>query len=448
MAAPAARLRNRLSAPALIGTLRESFSQVPDARRAGSVVHSMSDALGAAFAMFHLKFGSMLEFDTEARAEAPLIDNLKSLYRQGTVPSDTQMREILDELPPEALRPAFEALHRDLQRGKALEGFVGLDGRYVLAIDGTGCFCSTKLSCAHCLVKKRSKGTVTEYSHQAVAAALVHPDKKGQALVLAVEPITTADGGQKNDCERVALKRLLDYLGEAFPGRRFLITEDALAANGPHLEALAAHSMDFIVGVKPGNSVVFEREITRRQGACELVEWQDEMAEDGSVSGYRYTLGVPINATYEHLSVNYLEWWEIDKEGHQKVFTWVTNLEITPENVFELARSARARWRVENEVFNVLKNQGYEFGRNYGHGKKYLSSTLAVLMMLAFLVDQIQEEACRVFKAARARRRTKKSLWEKMRSAMQFFRIPDWETMMALMIDPQAAGVTIDPRPG
>ena len=129
---------------------------------------------------------------------------------------------------------------------------------------------------------------------------------------------------------------------------------------------------------------MFEREITRRQSGGELVEWQDTMAEDGSVSGYRYTLGVPINATYEHLLVNYLEWWEIDKHGHQKVFTWVTNLPITPENVFELARSARARWRVENEVFNVLKNQGYEFGRNYGHGKKYLSSTLAALTMLAF----------------------------------------------------------------
>ena len=52
---------------------------------------------------------------------------------------------------------------------------------------------------------------------------------------------------------------------------------------------------------------------------------------------------------------------------------------------------ARTRWRVENEAFNTLKNQGYEFERNYGHGKQFLSSTLAGLMMLAFLVDQIQE---------------------------------------------------------
>ena len=418
---------------------------MPDTRRTGSVRHSMTDALGAAFAMFHLKFGSMLEFDTQAHADPRLIHNLETLYRQGTVPSDTRMREILDEVAPEALRPGFEALHKDLQRGKALEDFASIEGRYLLAIDGTGCFCSTKVSCPHCLVKKRAKGAAVEYSHQVVAAAIVHPDKTGQALMLAVEPITNADGAKKNDCEREAVKRLLDYLAAAFPNRKFLITEDALTANGPHLDALAAHDMDFIIGVKPGNSSVFETEIMRRHAAGELVEWQDTMADDGSVCGYRYTCGVPINATYKELLVNYLEWWKIDKQGRQRVFTWVTNLAITTENVFELARSARARWRVENEVFNVLKNQGYEFGRNYGHGKKYLSSTLAALTMLAFLVDQIQEQACRVFQEARARRRTKKSLWEKMRAAMELFRIPDWETMMALMIDPDA--VDLKPAP-
>ena len=448
MAAPAARLRQHLSAPGLIRTLRQCFSAVPDTRRQGSVQHAMADALGAAFAMFHLKFPSMLGFDEAAHADPRLIHNLQSLYRLESVPSDTQMREILDRVPPEVLRPAFEAIHAELQRGKALEEFVSLEGRYLLAIDGTGSFCSTKVSCPHCLIKKRSKGAVVEYSHQAVGAAIVHPDKKGQALMVGVEPITRADGGSKNDCEREAVKRLLGYVARAFPNRRFLVTEDALAANGPHLEALAAHEMDFMIGVKPGNSLAFAEEIFRRQSAGSLVEWESAEAPDGSVSGYRYTHEVPINATYPELKVNYLEWWEVDKHGKQRVFTWVTNLAITPENVFELARSARARWRIENEVFNTLKNQGYEYGRNYGHGSEYLSSTLGAMTMLAFLVDQAQEQACRVFAEARARCRTKKGLWERMRAMMVTFRLPEWETMMALLIDPDTVRVDIDPRPG
>lgn len=193
---------------------------------------------------------------------------------------------------------------------------------------------------------------------------------------------------------------------------------------------------------------MFEAEIMRRHGAGELVEWQSPMAEDGIVFGYRYAMDVAINGTYEHLKVNYLEWWEVDRNGKQKVFTWVMNLAITPENAAELARSARARWRVENELFNVLKNQGYEFGRNFGHGKKYLSSTLMVLTMLAFLVDQVQEQACRVYREVRTVKRTKKHLWEAMRAAMEFFRIPDWETMMGLLIDPDAVRLEADPRTG
>ena len=113
----------------------------------------------------------------------------------------------------------------------------------------------------------------------------------------------------------------------------------------------------------------------------------------------------------------------------------VTSLEVTIDNVQDIARAGRTRWRVENETFNVLKNQGYKFEHNYGHGKQFLSSSLAGLMMLAFLVDQTQEHACRVFQQARKSRGTKKTLWMQMRVMMTTFRIPDWQTYRAPMID-------------
>ncbi len=126
--------------------------------------------------------------------------------------------------------------------------------------------------------------------------------------------------------------------------------------------------------------------------------------------------------------------------GNQ-VFSWATSLEVSIENVQAIGRAGRTRWRVENETFNVLKNQGYEFEHHYGHGKQYLSSTLAVLMMLAFLVDQIQEHSCRVFQQARKSRGTKKTLWMQMRVMMTTFRIPDWQTYMALLIDPDSVSM-------
>ncbi len=57
-------------------------------------------------------------------------------------------------------------------------------------------------------------------------------------------------------------------------------------------------------------------------------------------------------------------------------------------------RTGRCRWKVENETFNTLKNQGYNLEHHYGHGKQHLASVLGMLMILMFLVDQIQETSC------------------------------------------------------
>ena len=73
---------------------------------------------------------------------------------------------------------------------------------------------------------------------------------------------------------------------------------------------------------------------------------------------------------------------------------------LTPDNVDVIMRGGRARWKIENETFNTLKNQGYHLEHNYGHGEQNLSVVFAMLMMLAFLVDQTQQLCCPVFQAA------------------------------------------------
>ena len=73
-------------------------------------------------------------------------------------------------------------------------------------------------------------------------------------------------------------------------------------------------------------------------------------------------------------------------------------------------RGGRARWKIENETFNTLKNQGYHLEHNYGHGEQNLSVVLALLMMLAFLVDQVQQLCCPLFQAA----------WHKMKTSATY----------------------------
>jgi hypothetical protein len=81
-------------------------------------------------------------------------------------------------------------------------------------------------------------------------------------------------------------------------------------------------------------------------------------------------------------------------------------------------QGGRARRKIENETFNTLK-----------HGNLYLHTVFAFLMMAAFAIDQIQEAACGLFQAALKWRKTRKAVWERMKSYFSFFIVNSWEDL-------------------
>ena len=97
-------------------------------------------------------------------------------------------------------------------------------------------------------------------------------------------------------------------------------------------------------------------------------------------------------------------------------------------------RGGRARWKIENETFNTLKNLGYNFEHNYGHGKKYLSTILCLLMMLAFFIDQVQGIACSLFQVVRKKAGSYRCLWETIRVLFQYMKFESWEDLYRRMI--------------
>jgi hypothetical protein len=94
----------------------------------------------------------------------------------------------------------------------------------------------------------------------------------------------------------------------------------------------------------------------------------------------------------------------------------VTDLRVSKRNVYHLMRGGRARWKIENETCNTLKNQGDNFEHNYGHGAYNLSVVFAMLMMLAFVVDQTQQLCCALFQAVWTKLGSKRRLWERRRA--------------------------------
>lgn len=430
MAAPFAQLRQHLSAPGLLKTIRSCFEQLAEHRYREPEI-PLGDALMSGLAVFSLKYPSLLKFDEAYGDEQTLRNNLKSLYGVERAPCDTQLRTILDPVEPEALRPAFREVHRQLQRGKALEAYEYLDGHYLLSVDGTGHYASSAVSCPECCVKNLGKENESYY-HQLLAAVLVHPQLK-TVLPLMPEAITRQDGARKNDCERNAAKRLLGALREEFPKLKLIVVEDSLASNGPHIELLQALDMRYILGAKPGDHEALFEAVQQRlaRGECQELTVIDER---GVEHGYRWTNRIALNKSHPDLQVNFLEYWEI-KDGKERIWSWVTDIELSGDTVETVMRGGRARWKIENETFNTLKNQGYGLEHNYGHGKAHLSTVFATLMMLAFLIDQVQEHSCRLFQAARARFHSRTSLWERMRAFFTDFRIPDWTTLWRAIID-------------
>jgi hypothetical protein len=399
--------RKHLSADALFRLVRNGFANILADRTEERGI-SLTETLMSAFAMFSLKAPSLLAFNKER-----LEGNLQTIYSIEHAPCDTYMRERLDPVSPESLRPVFQGVFRQLQRGKALEPMMFLNGAYVLALDGTGYFSSQTMHCQSCLHKVHRNGSITYY-HQMLGAAIIHPDFRA-VMPFMPEPIVQQDGTAKNDGERNAAKRFLVKLRQDHPHLNFIVTEDSLSSNAPHIETLHDHGCHSILGVKEGDhaSLFTQVQAAEKVGRMTHDERHDRAA--GVVHRFRFVNDVPLNASRSDVRVNYMEYWEIGKDTVQH-FSWVTNVRVSTRNVYQLMRGGRARWKIENETFNTLKNQGYHFEHNYGHGEQNLSVVFAMLMMLAFLVDQTQQLCCALFRAVWAKLGSKRLVWERMRA--------------------------------
>jgi hypothetical protein len=434
MALAPGEARKDLSADALFRALRSHFGSLPDSR-SGEVEIPLADALMSAFAMFSLKDPSLLAFDHRRRDPN---DNFRTIYGINHVPCDSQMRDILDPLDPAGLRPGFREIFRRLQRGKMLQRFAYLDGHYLLSLDGTEYFSSSKIHCSSCLVKHHRNGTITYY-HQLLGATLVHPDLK-EVIPLAPEPIIQQDGQTKNDCERNATRRWLKRFRQEHPHLPVIVVEDSLSSNAPHLRDLREADVHYIIGVKPGDHTFLFAHLQAldQAGKIEVLTLVDPTT--GILDHFRYCNAVPLNESNADELVNVLESWEIDPDGKVQHFSWISDFLLIPAIVWDIMRGGRARWKIENETFNTLKNQGYHLEHNFGHGEQNLSVVLALMMMLAFLVDQVQQLCCPLFQAAWYKMKTKCHLWEEIRThfrTLLFDSMADLLTALIRGITPQ-----------
>ncbi|MCK5536149.1 MAG: transposase, partial [Bacteroidales bacterium] len=293
-----------------------------------------------------------------------------------------------------------------------------------------------KVHCKNCCEKHHRNGETTYY-HQMLGASIVHPDEK-VVIPIAPEPIVKSDGMNKNDCESNASKRLLKDFRREHPHLKTIIVEDALASNYPHLSLLDDLKLEYIISAKPGNNSFLFDWIKHVKAEEIIINKYDAKTKKGNIKHtFRYVNNVPLNDEHYDYRVNVLEYWEEKPNGKKQHFSWVTSFEIKKDNVFDLMRAGRARWKIENETFNTLKNQGYNFEHNYGHGKNNLCSVLIMLMLLAFLIDQVQFLCCNLRKRLKEKCGSWQVVFEEIRSMIRKIVWDSWSQLYNVLLHPE-----------
>ena len=342
--------------------------------------------------------------------------------------SDSCLREQLDLVDVRALRVCFKKIFAKLQSGGVLKYFTVLNGHYLLSIDGTQIYNSEKVHCDLCCTRHHKDGRVS-YNLQMLGASLVHPDHK-LVIPFAPEMIVRQDGEKKNDCERNATRRFLDDFRREHPHLKTIVLADSLASNGPNIKNLRAKNMRFILGAKRTDHR-FLFDWVNKCHDVEVIEREERTPKGNVLHRFRFVNDVPLNDTHFDESVNFLEYWEIRPDGTTTHWSWVTDLELNERTVMPIMRSARSRWRIENENFQTLKkSNGYNIEHNFGHGKKSLCIVFPMLCVLAFLIDQTQELCCPLFqKALRSNDQSKSSLWNEIIFRFKNVKFNDWITL-------------------
>lgn len=387
------------------------------------------DIVFSAFSIFFMQFPSFLSFQKSMEEERGE-NNCRTLFGIDHIPTDNHIRKILDKVKPDSFFPVFHDLMEYCFNNKILSKFRFNNLGFLLAVDGTEYFRSTKLHCDKCSIRKL-KG-ITHYIHSALTTAIVHPDLP-HVLPLPPEFIVQQDGNKKQDCERNSFKRWMSKhinLIQDFP---ITFLGDDLYANDPGCRMILEKGHNFVFTCKP----LSHKWLFDLVENSELQEVTDHKwtGKKKITTKYRFVNNVSIKDSDDALLVNWCEYIETDDNGNiLKKNSYITNHEITEKNIREIIKAGRCRWKIENEAINTLKTKGYHFEHNFGHGKKHLSMTLLTLNMIAFFFHTILEYVDPTYQKLRKSLPSRKTFFQDIAALTRYFCFPGWDQMISFML--------------
>jgi len=414
----------------LILIIKKNIAIYPDTRDpSNNTKYTMEEIILSAFALFFFQSSSWLEFQTKMEKKRAL-NNARSLFGIENIPTSNHISAIIDELDPNLLSSIFDDICSLLIEENIIETFEFLGVKTLLiAIDGTHYYSSKKIYCERCLTKKH--GEVITYSHSALVASIVSPESN-KIIPLMPEFIENEDGTEKQDCESNASKRWLKKFHKLFEDYKIVILGDDLFSREPFITATMEQNHNFILVAKDTSHPIMYKYIEENE-PTEIIIQEFEKHQEYTYK-YRYLNGVPLKNDSELSGINWCEI-SIYKNGKRVYYNcFVTDIKITDNNVAEITKAGRARWKIENENNNILKTKGYHLEHNFGHGKMYLSQFLFTFNILSYLVHTTLLISDTNYKILYEMANSREVFFQDIKSITKFLYFPSWEIMLEFMI--------------
>ena len=418
----------------LIDEFRAVLADLPDKRTGANTRYSMEDIGLGAFAVFYTQSPSFLS-QQEAMRKSKGTSNAQTIFRINNIPTDNHIRDTLDPVEPERLFPVYDLVYKSFEEQGILNTFHGVNDTRFLALDGTWYHSSENIHCDNCSTIEHASGQMTYY-HSAITPVIVGTGKP-YAIPLRPEFIVPQDGHDKQDCEIAAGKRWLEKNGAFYNNGNTTLLGDDLYAHQPFCRRVLLYGYHYIFTCKPDSHKYLYQWVEQLEPGKDMqtVRMRIKTGNKWENHLYRYTNAVPLVEGEGALKVNWCEVTITNSKGKQLYHNaFITDWKITDKNVAGIVTGGRARWKIENENNNTLKNRGYNLEHNFGHGKKHLSSLLATMNILAFLFHSFLNFCDDSYRLIRAHLPTRKIFFEHIRTLMHYIHFPSWDAMLDFMM--------------
>ena len=355
---------------------------VDDPRNKNKITYSPSHLLWLGIFLFLLRLGSKRDIKYKLSTEDFLKNfcTLTNSYDKKTAHHDT-VEYFCRRLAPEQLYKVRHKMVNRLLRTKCLNKFRLLGEYFMIAIDGTGHPVFSQRHCPHCLTKTKDD-KILYYYHNVLEAKLV--TETGLAISVETEFICNSDGASKQDCELNAFYRMAERLKKRFPQLKICLLLDSLYAAAPVMNTLKKYRWKYIITFKEGSMPERYDEFLKLKKLCPQNSL--EITDDNAVQKFSWVGDIDHKGNF----FDVIELNEI-RENSQTRFVWLTNLKVAKNNIVQIAKGGRLRWKIENEGFNIQKNRGFNLEHPYSQNEISMKN-FYLLLQIAYIISQIMEK--------------------------------------------------------